>query len=271
MVLEALINPIKAERNPWETFFIGLIYASFAIVVSLFLFHEHSSTIVIALTAMVSIPLIYGAIKLEEKKDLSVATERLLIKEHGKALMVFVFLFLGFVVAFGLWYFFLPQETAEVLYGTQIATIDEINSQVTGHAVNIYSDFYSIFMHNLKVLAFCLLFAFFYGFGAIFILTWNASVFSVLIASLIKSSTAGIGIAPLILLKYSLHGIPEMAGYFIGGLAGGIISVAIIRHDFNSPKFKRVLIDSVDLIVLSVVVLLISALLEVGVSPLIGV
>lgn len=269
MVLEALLSPIKAERRPWETFFIGIIYASFAVIVSLILFKEHASTIIIALTAMVSIPLIYGAIKLEEKKDLAISDEKVLIKEHGKALLVFVFLFLGFVAAFILWYIFLPESTTQVIFDTQLATIDEINNHITGNAINTYSAFSAIFFHNLKVLSFCLVFAFFYGFGAIFILTWNASVFAILIGSLIKSSAHGLSVAPLILLKYSLHGIPEMTGYFIGGLAGGIISIAIIRHDFNSKKFKQVLIDSVDLIILSVVVLLISAIIEVSVSPLI--
>ena len=264
MVLEALLNPVKAERKPWETFFIGVIYASFAIVVSLILFRDHASTIIIALTAMVSVPLVYGAIKLEEKKDLTIPRESVLIKEHGKALMVFVFLFVGFMLAFVVWFLLLPNNISIQIFDTQLATIEEINNGITGQAISAGEAFWSIFLHNLKVLAFCLIFAFFYGFGAIFILTWNASVLAILIASLIRNS---VGSLHLVILKYTLHGIPEMAGYFIAGLAGGIISIAIIRHDFNSPKFRQVLIDSVDLIIMSVVVLLVSALIEVFISP----
>ena len=102
MVLEGIINPAKAEKNPWEMFFIGILYSSIAIIVSLILFKEYSSLFMIFFTVLASVPLIYWTIKLEEKKDLMIHDERLLIKEHGKALAFFVWLFLGFVVSFTL-------------------------------------------------------------------------------------------------------------------------------------------------------------------------
>jgi len=52
-------------------------------------------------------------------------------------------------------------------------------------------------------------------------------------------------------LRYAIHGIPEILAYFTAGLAGGIISVAVIRHDFLTKKFKNIVIDSVDLTVLT--------------------
>ncbi len=270
MVLEALLNPIKAERKPWETFFIGMLYASLAVIVSLLLFQDFSSIVIISLTAMVSVPLIYGAIKLEEKKDLEFSDENILLKEHGKALLVFVFLFLGFVAAFSIWYIVLPNDTADTLFQIQINTVNEINNPVTGNMVNIASTLGKIFSNNLKVMAFCILFAFFYGLGAIFILTWNASVFAVVIGSLLKNSSGPyLGLLPLVVLKYSLHGIPEILAYFMAGLAGGIISIAIIRHDFGSRKFKHILVDSLDLTIIALVVLAIAALIEVFISPLV--
>lgn len=268
MVLEALINPIQAERKPWESFIIGIIYASIAVIACLFLFQDTASSTMIALTALASVPLVYGAIKLEEKKDIEIKKESLLLKEHGKALMVFIYLFLGFVAAFTTWYLILPADTAESLFSTQITTIKNINSPVTGNFITPYEAFGIIFINNIKVMAFCLLFAFFYGFGAIFILTWNASIFAALIGSLIRANNS-LSIAPLLLLKYSLHGIPEIAAYFIAGLAGGIISIAIIRHDFRTDKFRRIVFDSIDLVMIALIVLVISGLIEVIISPLI--
>jgi uncharacterized membrane protein SpoIIM required for sporulation len=267
MVLEALINPIKAERKPWETFFVGMIYSSMAVIVSLLLFREFSSIVMISLTAIVSVPLIYGAIKLEEKKDLEIDEERKLIREHGKALSFFIFLFLGFIVSFSLWYVFLPSAMTATLFQVQINMVNEINNHVTGNLISVSSAIGKIFLNNLKVMMFCLLFAFFYGFGAIFILTWNASVFATLVGSVIKGGISSYLLAPLVLLKYSLHGIPEILGYFMAGLAGGIISIAVIRHDFGSKKFKHVLIDSLDLVIGAVVILGIATLIEVFISP----
>ena len=269
MVLEALINPIKAERKPWETFFIGMIYSSAAVVVSLMLFREFSSIVMISLTALVSVPLIYGAIKLEEKKDLEIAEEKELMREHGKALSFFIFLFLGFVVSLTIWYVALPPALTETLFEVQINMVNEINNPVTGNLITTSTVIGKIIWNNIKVMLFCLLFAFFYGFGAIFILTWNASVFATLVGAVIESRGGSLLLAPLILLKYSLHGIPEILAYFTAGLAGGIISIAVIRHDFGSNKFKHILTDSFDLIIGAVIILLIAALIEVFISPMI--
>ena len=70
------------------------------------------------------------------------------------------------------------------------------------------------------------------------------------------------------MLRYSIHGIPEVVAYFTAGMAGSIISVAIIRHDIGTPKFRHVLIDSLDLIIISFIILVIATLLEIFVTPL---
>ena len=67
--------------------------------------------------------------------------------------------------------------------------------------------------------------------------------------------------------RYMTHGVFEIAAYFVAGLAGGIISIAIIKHDFGSDKFIHVLTDSIDLIVLSLVMLVVGAIIEVYVTP----
>ena len=64
-----------------------------------------------------------------------------------------------------------------------------------------------------------------------------------------------------------LHGFPEISAYFIGALAGGIVSIAVIRHDTKSEKFWRILQDSLNLIILAVVVLFVAALMEVFITP----
>ncbi|MCK5282052.1 MAG: stage II sporulation protein M [Nanoarchaeota archaeon] len=270
MVLESLISPIKAEKKPWEMFFIGILYSSIAIIISIFLFRDYASLIAIFFTVMASIPIIYWTIKMEEKKDLSIHEEKVLIKEHGKALAFFVFLFLGFVVSFSLWYVLLPADISSKVFEIQTNTISQINNPLTGNAYNLAGTFTKILFNNIKVLLFCLIFAFFYGFGAIFILTWNASIIGVAIGDFMKSHIGNYAaIMSIALLKYLIHGIPEILAYFMAGLAGGIISIAVIRHDLKSNKFKHILLDSADLTFGAVVMLVIAALLEVFVSPLI--
>jgi uncharacterized membrane protein SpoIIM required for sporulation len=65
-----------------------------------------------------------------------------------------------------------------------------------------------------------------------------------------------------------IHGIPEIMAYFYGGLAGGIISVAVIRHHYTSKKFLTIVEDSADLVMLSIFLLVVGALLEVYITPI---
>ena len=69
------------------------------------------------------------------------------------------------------------------------------------------------------------------------------------------------------MLRYLVHGIPEILAYFVAALAGGIISVAIIRKDYKTKSFQRILLDVSDPVLLSVLILFIAALLEVFVTP----
>ena len=284
MVLESLINPRKAEGKPWETFFIGIIYSSVAIFLSLWIFKDYASLVMVFLTVTASVPLMYNIILFEEEKDKEIQDEKVLVKEHWKAISVFIFLFLGFLVSYTFWYTVLPSTTVENVFEVQIKTIDNINAGVTAVITGkgVYNNFFnSIVSNNIKVMIFCILFSFLFGAGAIFILTWNASVIAAAIGSFIRENIASLAtnqgwsnitgyfyIGSSGFLRYLIHGIPEITAYFLAGLAGGIISVAVIRHDFGSDKFRKIIVDSLDLIILSFMVLFAAAIIEVFITPL---
>ena len=64
-----------------------------------------------------------------------------------------------------------------------------------------------------------------------------------------------------------VHGVPEIAAYFIGALGGGIISVAVIRKDLRGEGMWKILQDSLILIIIAIVILFISAIMEVYLIP----
>jgi uncharacterized membrane protein SpoIIM required for sporulation len=72
---------------------------------------------------------------------------------------------------------------------------------------------------------------------------------------------------PSAVFRYMLHGLPEIAAYFTAALAGGIISVGLIRHDVRDPKFWAVMADSLNLILISIAILIIAAVMEVFITP----
>ena len=285
MVLESLVRPKLAEQRPFRMIFLGILYASVAMYLSLWIFREHASLVMVFLTVIASIPLMYHIIKYEEKKDLKKVKELFLLKEHSKALLAFIFLFIGFTFAFSMWYIFLPQGSVGDVFSLQTQTIQEINSRITGLTVNAASVssryiFGQIVTNNLKVLLFCIFFSFFYGAGAIFILTWNSSVISAALGNFVRSHVSqyagSFGFSQVAnyfqvysvgVIRYAIHGLPEMLSYFVGGLAGSIISIAVIRHDFGTPQFKKVLFDSLDLILIAVGLVFVSGFIEVYITP----
>jgi len=283
-MLEMLMKPKRSERRPWELFFVGLFWASVALLLVTFVFgkdfilREGSGLLVVTFTVIVCMPYMYYLIKLEEGKDIEINDSGKLIKEHSKALRALMWMFLGFVVAFSFWYIVFPAGNQS--FRAQIETYCMINKPahfdecVSEYGVQHVSrttafltakeKIVNIFANNIYVLIFTLVFSLIFGAGAIFILAWNASVISSAIGIFSKSSLSNL---PLGLARYMIHGIPEIGAYFVGALAGGIISVAVIKHDVHSEKFWVILQDSLNLVILAVVLLFVAALIEIFITP----
>jgi uncharacterized membrane protein SpoIIM required for sporulation len=281
MALESIIKPSKAAEHPARMFLIGFLYASVALFLATWIFRSHASLIMVFLTVIASIPFMYKTMQREEKVDIDLKNEKSILKQHARVVKFLLALFMGYVVAFSLWFVVLPSSMVQSLFSSQLETIQVINNQISGAAISSVNIFFQIFFNNFKVLLFCLFFSFFYGAGAIFILTWNASVIGAAIGTLVKEKLAEVALAAgavnvfhyfqffsLGLLRYVLHGIPEIAAYFIGGLAGGIISVAMVNRDLESGKFTTILRDALDLSLIAVGILIAAAFIEVYITPI---
>jgi uncharacterized membrane protein SpoIIM required for sporulation len=257
-----------------------LIYASLSILLVTFVFggdsvlSKYSGILTVTFTTICSLPFVYYLIKLEEGKDVEINEQGRLIKEHTKAIRALVWLFLGFVVAFAFWYLVLPTYTPQN-FNAQIEVFCSINSPksydrclsdhgiMTGGATSA-GMLVDIFANNVKVLIFTIVFSLALGAGAIFILAWNASVIGAAMGMFAKSNVVNLGCG---LIRYMTHGIPEIAAYFIGALAGGIVSVAVIRRDLHGERMWKILQDALLLMIIAVVILVVAALIEVYITP----
>ena len=280
IVLESLSTPIRAIKRPWEMLLVGFLYATVAVFLATWIFRAYSSLIMVLLTVLVSVPLMYKSMRIEEQEASKSKDQISLLEHHGKVLSYLLFMFVGFLLAFTVWFVVLPSTIVQSLFSSQLETISAINNRIVGNAVGSGAIFLHIFLNNFKVLLFSLFFAFFFGAGAIFILTWNASVISAAMGGFIKDKLAMWGVAggvgavnyfhafSLWLLRYLIHGIPEIAAYFVGGIAGGIISVAMINKDLETGRFKNVMIDAIDLVLIAVALLVFAAFVEVYITPI---
>lgn len=289
MVLESIVTPSKMEKTPKGMLFVGFTYSTVGLLLAYWIFGSYSSLSSVFITSMPLVVIMYKVLRLEERKDEEFCIyERygrplkrtFLIKQHGYALSMFMFLFIGMVMAYSMWSTILPENMIERLFSTQIETIEVINPNIpTADFVDPNNLLTDILYNNFKVLMFCILFSFLYGSGAIFILTWNASVLGVAVGSIIRNSLVNythldrssflynyLG-SFSVSFSFAIHGIPEIAAYFLGSLGGGIISIAVVNHRLESPEFRSIIIDSIDLILLSLAILLLAGITEVYITP----
>jgi len=295
MVLEAAISPLSAERHPKVMFYLGFAFSTIGMIFATFVFGYIASHATIFLTTLPLVVILYNVIKREEEKDKIVYEKadllrqhgrminenRFLLKEHSKVISSLIYLFLGITVSYALWYTILPEYVLTNVFILQIVSIQDTTNYgilLTG-SLAFKQSLLPLFLTNLRVLIFCIVFSFIYGSGAVFILIWNASILGITIGNIFRRilmNTAGslknvylmeyLGVYT-ISMGYMIHGIPEVIAYLLGVLGGGIISMAVINHDAKSREFKKILMDSLDMIGLSLVVLLIAAVLEVYISP----
>ena len=276
MVLESLFNPFVVKKKPWEMFLAGFAYTIVGLILSYIVFRDAAGLLTSFLIVIATLPLFYNTIVKEEELDLKYNHETAILKEHGKVLIYLIFLFLGVTTALTLCYVVLPTPIVDAVFGLQQQAITGVNSSVQGKVTQL-TFFGRIFISNMKVLFFSILFSFLYGTGALFILTWNASVIATATGNLFKSKLAesitSVGFptisahfyaASFSFMRYMTHGLLEMAAYFIAGLAGGIISIALIRHNLEDD---RVFVDVIDLILISIGFLFVAGVVEVYVTP----
>jgi uncharacterized membrane protein SpoIIM required for sporulation len=282
-MLESLINPKRAEKGPWKMFFIGLLYASLSLLLVQLFFSgdpvliKYSGLIVVTFCVMFSLPFMFYIIKQEEKQDEVVEGLKSVWRVHKDAIFALLWLFVGFVVAFSFWFLVLGDP---YLLNAQIETYCMINAP--GNVENCFNQytqgstitptgsvtrmgrFLSILENNIYVLIFTLIFSLIFGAGAIFVLAWNATV----IASAVGIFTNyRLSEMPIGIMRYMIHGLPEIGAYFVTALAGGILGVGIIRHGIRDRRFYHVLENVIILLFASIIILVIAGLMEVYLTP----
>jgi uncharacterized membrane protein SpoIIM required for sporulation len=287
MVLESIVKPAKMEKHPSEMILVGLAYSTLGLFLAYYIFPDYASLSAVFITTIPLIVVMINTVKYEETKDMNIHEERFLIKEHGKAISMLFYLFMGMVLSYSFWFTVLPADYVSSLFDYQKEIIDYIqgldsSSAAVGNYINGLGSFERILTNNLVVLFFCILFSFLYGAGAIFILTLNASIIGVAVGSHVRDYLGEKVFDNSSQLVYSyfnssisatfcymFHGVFEIGSYIVGGLAGGIISVAVVNHDFRTREFWHIVTDSSDLILMSLVLLLLGAFTEAFLTPLI--
>lgn len=257
MVLEKLVTIREAVRNPLWMFIIGALVSVVSLFISFIVFPESVGLFTTVLVTFIMTPFMVNLLTYEAfmtELEIKKKIHQNFFQRHWDMLMIYTAFFSGMIVALSLTFIFLPDSTVTKLFEDQINEIKIIRGSFL-----FSSTFLKITVNNIGVLILSILFAFIFGSGAIFILSWNASVLSAAIG-LTAKSIGGISGIPVALVTYLPHGIFEIVAYFLGGIAGGILSAVVMKR--KTDLFGVMINDSIKVLVVAISLLFIGALIE---------
>ena len=276
MVLEHIFPEDWLERKGCYAFILGVIYSIIGILIASVLFPGDPALVAVAFTALLLLPEMYKIFSIEERQE-SVEQKvnmRELWKDDIGVVKIYLFLFLGIILVYSVGAMLLPNLESNTLFREQL----EIRfgqgfsgNAISGQAVssNIFSSdlFYDLLSNNFMVLIACFILALLSGDGAIFLITWNASVWGTIFGVTAKYAGEFVGQNPLylfgiIMLIVFPHMILEGISYFLAAISGSVISKDVLLEKFASDRFFEVFSFNLYLLLFALIFLVLGALVE---------
>lgn len=259
-MLENILKPDWLEKRPRFAFIIGFVYSLIGILAALIIFPKSQGIASIAFLSLLLVPSLNSILRIEEIQDTKSRgfSIKKVLNDHSDVIQVYLLLFLGIFLAYGLFSIRFPELLVSGLFDSQLMIIG-----ITGNAANGGLDFYSIFINNFKVLTIFLILSLIMGAGSVLFLAWNASVWGVIFGYVAVRSGDAFNTFSVTFFKVTPHMIAEAASYFFAIVAGGIMSQAVLREEVGSAKFSYVMKDGFVFITISILLLIIGVLLEV--------
>ena len=132
------------------------------------------------------------------------------------------------------------------------------------------STFLSLLINNFLVLFACLLISFFTGDGAIFLLTWNASLWGTIFGVTARNASLVSHQNPLILLLLVLvivlpHAFLELLSYILAAISGGLMSsdIELDPGENRKDQFKKSYWKNITwIIIIAFIIMILGALVE---------
>ncbi len=288
MVLEHIFPPDWLEQKTKYAFLLGVGYSILGILIAKVLFPKDSGLVSVAFISLLLLPELYKIFSIEERQEMmeSEFSFKELFRDDGDVVKIYIFLFLGVLLVFTLGTLILPPQETNRLFEQQL----EIRS-APGHAngeqltyEGVFADeftftgnlFWNLLSNNFRVLLACFFIALLTGDGAIFIITWNASVWGTIFgitarhaseyasqypAQAVLSYSAPIMILIIFLIVF-WHMMIEAIAYFCAAISGSIISKDVLLEKFESERFKMVFKFNLYLFIVALVFLVLGALVE---------
>ena len=266
MVLESIIPVKKVIRKPIDMLIFSLVISLASIYLADMIFPGSSTGKIITLFITVGItPMTYGIFRQEEEIEREEEENRIkerFFQRHGETILIFSLLFFGVFLSIFMVSAFSEESYVKYIFQDQLSEIARVTSLANPSGAFVASEMLEMIIeNNLRVMGLAFLLSFLLGTGAIIILAWNASILALYLSAFIRKGL----ITEFLVRSISLipHAPFEITAYFLAGIAGGVLSVGLIREKLFSKEFLLVFKDSLILMGLAVLAVLIGAVIEV--------
>ncbi|MBS3123228.1 hypothetical protein J4437_01195 [Candidatus Woesearchaeota archaeon] len=272
MVLEHIFPEDWLERKGMYAFILGIVYSIIGIIVASLIFPGDPALVAVAFTSMLLLPELYKIFSIEERKE---GMEKnisfgIVWRDDLEIVRVYIYLFLGILLVYSIATIALSSLQTNTLFREQL----EIRfgqgfsgNAISGQAVASGSLFFSLLQNNFLVLMACFILALLTGDGAIFLITWNASVWGSIFGITAEfagkfSGKSQYAIFAVIMLIVFPHMMLEAISYFLAAISGSIISKDVLLEEFASSRFMEVFGFNLYLLLFGLVFLVLGALVE---------
>lgn len=270
MVLEHLFPEDWLEKKGRYAFLLGVIYSFIGILIASILFPGDPALVAVAITSMLLLPELYKIFSMEERqqslKQKVTLTE--LWQVDWDIVKIYIFIFLGILLVYAVGTMVMPSLDANTLFREQLEIRygQGFSGSATG-GIFTGSLFMDLLSNNFLVLMACFILALLTGDGAIFLITWNASVWGTIFGLTAKNASLFLGanafaVFGIIMLVVFWHMILEAISYFLAAIAGSVISKDVLSENFASERFWEVFSFNLYLLLFALIFLVLGALVE---------
>src|SRR3989344_3089871 len=279
MVLEHIFPEDWLEQKGRYSFILGVVYSIIAILIASVLFPGDPALVAVAFTSMLLLPELYKIFSIEERQESMEkhVTMGALWRDDLEIVRIYVFLFLGILLTYSLGTILLPGLQTNELFREQLEI--RLGEGFAGHAVagGLFTSglFYELLSNNFLVLIACFILALLTGDGAIFLITWNASVWGTIFGFTAKTAAEFSGQNPLlffgmIMLIVFPRMIIEGIAFFLAAISGSLTSKDVILEEFASHRFFEVLGFNMYFLLFALIFFVLGAVVETFVLQHVG-
>ena len=270
MVLEHIFPEDWLEQKARYAFLLGIGYSFVGILIASLLFPQDPALVAVAFTSLLLLPELYKIFSMEERKERmeKKITLKGLLRDDWDIIKIYLYLFIGILLVYAFATMLMPSFETNTLFREQLEI--RLGQGFAGNAVmgTFSSDlFWSLLNNNFFVMLACFVMALLTGDGAIFLITWNASVWGTIFGYTAKAASnfSGESVFTLfgkIMLVVTPHMMIEATCYVLAAIAGAVISKDVILEEFASDRFMEVFGFNVYLLLFAVLFLVLGAGVE---------